>query len=457
MTDTPNLNLPYLLAAQAQKHVTHNDALRGLDCVVQLMVLDRDLATPPVVPAEGDRYIVAASPTGAWAGQTNKIAAFQDAAWMFYAPVEGWLAWVSDENDLVVFEGAGWASVSSGGGGGVTDHGLLTGLTDDDHTQYHNNARGDARYTLLNPATLGVNATPDATNKLAVNSAASLFNHAGTGGHQMKLNKAAAADTASFLFQTAFSGRAELGTTGDDDFHFKVSTNGTAWNEAIVIDRATGAVEMPNTNCVTVQTFASSGTWTKPAGCVRVRVRAVGGGGGGAGSTATASASCCGGGGGAGAYGEGNYSVTATSSVAVTVGSGGASGAAANGAGGVGGASSFGALLTAPGGNGGLAMASGTAAGVSSGGSNSAAASGGYINAAGASGGFGNRESATVVFSGPGASSVFGGGPRGFGAGAAGAAGGAPGAGGSGAVSTSATGFTGGSGAVGMVIVEEFY
>ena len=31
-------------------------------------------------------------------------------------------------------------------GGGVTDHGNLTGLGDDDHTQYHNDARGDARY-----------------------------------------------------------------------------------------------------------------------------------------------------------------------------------------------------------------------------------------------------------------------------------------------------------------------
>jgi hypothetical protein len=37
----------------------------------------------------------------------------------------------------------------AGGGGGVTDHGALTGLGDDDHTQYHNNARGDARYSQL--------------------------------------------------------------------------------------------------------------------------------------------------------------------------------------------------------------------------------------------------------------------------------------------------------------------
>ncbi len=257
MTDTPNLKLPYLLAAQSQKHVTHNEALRALDCVVQLTVLDRDLATPPATPADGDRYIVAASPTGAWVGQTNKIAAFQDAAWMFYAPKEGWISWVADENIAVAYDGAAWVSLAAGGGG-VTAHSALTGLANDDHPHYHTNARGDARYTALNPATFGVNATPDVTNKFAVSSSASLFNNAGN-GHQIKINKAASADTASFLFQTAFSGRAEIGLTGDDDFHFKVSPNGTAFNEAILINRTTGACTFPNT------TLGGTGTVTNVA------------------------------------------------------------------------------------------------------------------------------------------------------------------------------------------------
>jgi len=42
--------------------------------------------------------------------------------------------------------GSGSAAAGGGGGGGVTDHGELTGLGDDDHTQYHNDARGDVRY-----------------------------------------------------------------------------------------------------------------------------------------------------------------------------------------------------------------------------------------------------------------------------------------------------------------------
>jgi hypothetical protein len=35
------------------------------------------------------------------------------------------------------------------GGGGVSDHGALTGLADDDHPQYHTDGRGDARYPQL--------------------------------------------------------------------------------------------------------------------------------------------------------------------------------------------------------------------------------------------------------------------------------------------------------------------
>ena len=65
---TTNLLVPWILAAQAQKHVTHNEALRLLDGLVQLSVLDRDLTTPPGSPADGDRYIVASGGTGSWAG-----------------------------------------------------------------------------------------------------------------------------------------------------------------------------------------------------------------------------------------------------------------------------------------------------------------------------------------------------------------------------------------------------
>ena len=81
MPDTStHLLLPYLLASQAQKHVTHNKALRLLDGLVHLAVLDRELAAPPASPADGDRYIVASGATGAWAGWDGSIAYWVDGA-----------------------------------------------------------------------------------------------------------------------------------------------------------------------------------------------------------------------------------------------------------------------------------------------------------------------------------------------------------------------------------------
>ncbi len=222
---TPNLKLPYIMAAQAQKHVTHNEAVRMLDCLVHLMVLSRALAVPPTSPADGDRYIVAASPTGAWLGQTATIAAFQDGAWIFYVPKEGVAAWVANEDILVAYSGAAWVPVSPAPA--VVAAAL-------------------ANQPVQNVSQLGISATADTTNRLSVNAPATLLNHAGN-GHQVKLNKNAAADTASLLYQTNFSGRAEIGTTGDDGLHIKVSANGSTWTEALAIDAATGDTTVPRT------------------------------------------------------------------------------------------------------------------------------------------------------------------------------------------------------------------
>lgn len=82
-------------------------------------------------------------------------------------------------------------------------------------------------------------ATADATNRFSINAPASLFNHAGA-GHQVKVNKAAASDTGSFLFQTGFSGRAEFGLTGTDDFQVKVSADGATWFSALAIEAVSG-------------------------------------------------------------------------------------------------------------------------------------------------------------------------------------------------------------------------
>lgn len=111
MTDTLHLALPMIAAAQAQKHVTYNEALRSLDALVMLSVLDRDLTAPPGSPAEGARYLVQATGTGAFAGRDGQIAHFRDGAWAFHSPRAGWIAHVADEDTLLVHDGSAWRSL----------------------------------------------------------------------------------------------------------------------------------------------------------------------------------------------------------------------------------------------------------------------------------------------------------------------------------------------------------
>ncbi len=232
MTDTTSkLGLPLIAAQQAQKHVTHNEALATLDVLVQASVKDRDLATPPSAPAEGDMHIVAATATDAWAGHENELAEFRNGGWVFHAPREGWRAWVEDEDALLAYDGMAWKNVARG-------------------------------VQSLNPADggkVGVNATADDANRLAVKSDAVLFSHddatPGTGDVRFKVNKAAADKTASLLFQDGFSGRAEIGLAGDDDLHVKVSSDGGVWREALRVDAATGKVVMPSNMFVEAAIF----------------------------------------------------------------------------------------------------------------------------------------------------------------------------------------------------------
>ena len=75
-----------------------------------LSVKDRDLTTPPGSPASGDTYIVAASPTDAWAGQAGKVAVWSGTAWVFGTPRVGWVAYIEDEEKLTAYKAGGWSA-----------------------------------------------------------------------------------------------------------------------------------------------------------------------------------------------------------------------------------------------------------------------------------------------------------------------------------------------------------
>jgi hypothetical protein len=218
MDMTGRYQLPLLMPSQAQKHVTHNEALTLLDALVHPAIKTfTDTAPPPGVEID-DAYYVGPSATGDWFGQSGTLAIFTDMGWRFAAVRKGMTAMDLATDQAVVFDGSDWHPLG--------DH-----------------------LTISNLPLLGINTAADSANRLSVRSNAALFNaldasSGGTGDVRLAINKETAADTGSYLFQTGFSGRAELGLAGDDDFHVKVSPDGSNWNEAITINRTSGLVTL---------------------------------------------------------------------------------------------------------------------------------------------------------------------------------------------------------------------
>ncbi len=223
---TPNLSLPFIMPAQAQKHVTHNEAIELLDMIVQLTLESTADTAPPTSASEGQAWAVATGATGDWAGQDGMIATWRGGGWLFVTPRDGWQAWVIDVAAIQVLTSGSW----------VTQGALPP---------------------LENLPGIGINAASDPTNRLSVSSDATLLNNDGA-GHQLKINKAATADTASLLYQSGFAGRAEMGLAGEDNFSIKVTADGSSWTTALSLDAATGHAQFAEVLALTPGATPSS-------------------------------------------------------------------------------------------------------------------------------------------------------------------------------------------------------
>lgn len=244
MENTTNLKMPLLVPNQSQKEITHNEALIIIDNILQNGVVDKDLTTPPSSPNTNDIYIVGASATGAWSGKDNQLA-FYDNGWRFIEAREGFTFWVNDENKLYSFDGSNWIETLST----LAPSQNLNSLNDvaiSSASQYdilqHNGTNFVNTKEIQNLSLVGVNTTANSTNKLSVKSDSVLFDNA-TDDSRVKVNKSTSTDTASHLFQTNYSGRAEFGLIGNDDFTLKVSSDGINWNNSFVVDKTNGNID----------------------------------------------------------------------------------------------------------------------------------------------------------------------------------------------------------------------
>ncbi len=218
METTGRFDLPLIMPNQAQKHITHNEALTLIDGLCHLVIKSFGQTTPPVDALIDEAYVIGANATGLWFDEDNNIALNTDTGWRFIAPRQGIIALDSGSSKLVLFDQGAWQPL-----GNAVD--------------------------LSTSFLLGINTTADTTNRLALRSNAALLTalHVGDGGNgdmQLKINKETAGDTASLLYQTGFSGRAELGLAGDDAFRLKVSADGSSWTDALLINNSTGATTL---------------------------------------------------------------------------------------------------------------------------------------------------------------------------------------------------------------------
>lgn len=391
------LALNYLAAGQMQSHVTLNEALTRLDALVQCRVISRSQASQPAEPEDGDLFILPAGATGtAWSElTTGALVRFEAGYWATVAVPQGLLAMVADEARYVVWQDGAWSPFEAN-------------LQD-----------------LQNLSLLGIGTTADAANPLSAKLNNVLFTaleaaSGGDGDVRFKINKETAVDTASLLFQDGYSGRAELGLIGDDQYRLKVSADGSTWHEVFSVDPATGRPTFAKGAMRDVVTnFTASGTYDVPAWARWLDIICIaGGGGGGAGASGIAgTARYGGGGGGSGGICAMRISTSAlASSLAVEMSAAGAG--SASGAGAQGGYSRIRSgsriFIWATGGNGGGAgSANGPAGGgglgdftTNPGGASSVSAAGavgqGYVRPDGAAGGGGGGglSVANVAFAG---------------------------------------------------------
>lgn len=220
MADTSScLSLPFIQPSQAQKHVTHNEALRILDVLTQLGVLTDDQPLPPASPTEGDRHIIGDAATGVWTGHDSSLALFENGLWQYFTPKAGWRAYVTGRETMVVYDGTDWIDLDSDELQEIQTFGL---------------------------GMVSMPATPFSAKLNAALWTALYQADGGTGSSISTFNKETTSDDTGFVFQQDFGTRGLFGLFGSDNLRLATSANGVDFRDGFVVDAATGVLEQPN-------------------------------------------------------------------------------------------------------------------------------------------------------------------------------------------------------------------
>jgi len=223
MTATARLDLPFLQAGQALKNITHNEALQRLDSGLYLSCSNMDANSLPGNPAEDLVVLISQSPDITLLDRVGQIAVFTTSGWVWFTPKPGWSLWDETEQTLRIFNGKSWVP--------------------------------PMKETFQDSLPkLGLNATATTEQRLSISSENSLFNHDGN-SHRLTLNRAAQDDTASLIFQTGFTGGAELGLTGAGGFSLKTSSDGTHFTEKLSTPATYNGIQSPafGSNVISVE------------------------------------------------------------------------------------------------------------------------------------------------------------------------------------------------------------
>jgi hypothetical protein len=125
MTETAQLGLPLVQPAQAQKHVTVNEAFARLDGLTHLTLVSTSVTTPPGGVTDGVSYGVPTGGVNEWFGHDGEIAIWSNGGWVFVAPQIGWRAWIADQGKTAIHSGSEWVAsamaVSPSGAASVFD------------------------------------------------------------------------------------------------------------------------------------------------------------------------------------------------------------------------------------------------------------------------------------------------------------------------------------------------